>query len=324
MPGESLKIASVMLCGDVLTEVRETIDLLLTGPFTRPVGGLVPEVDTAVLNINDTASMFRNANTICTTLGGAADLYPSQITVSGAPAAIGSMRVSLYDLWSNFPDDIDVLLVGPGGQEFVIVGDAGGAVPIDSANPITLTLRDSAGAVLPNSAALTTGQFEPTTWESPVLNFPAPAPAGPYSEPGSTVGGTGTQTFAGNFASTNSNGIWRLYVRDDAGTPFVVTGCIQSGWGIEFVPSTAANVEVSGRVLNEAGQGIRGAIVSMTDQAGETRTSVTGSFGYYQFAEVRTGGTYIVGVTSRRYTFAPQILQVFDTVTDFDFIGHQQ
>jgi hypothetical protein len=232
------------------------------------------------------------------------------------------MRVTFYDLWHTAPDNMDILLVGPGGQEFVIMGDAGNGVPIDPAAPITITLRDGFGPLLPDSAQLTTGQFEPTTWETPVSNFPAPAPPGPYSEAGSALGGSGTQTFAGNFGATNSNGTWRLYVRDDAGTPLVVTGCMQSGWGIEFLASTAANAEVSGRVLNEAGQGVRGAIVSMTDQAGQTRTAVTGSFGYYHFAEVRTGGTYIVSVTSQRYTFAPRILQVFDNVTDFDFIGH--
>jgi hypothetical protein len=321
-PGETLKTASVTICSDALSEATETVNMQLTGPFTRPVESPVPEVDNAVLNINDTASLFRNASTVCTSLGGAADLYPSQITVAGGPAAIGSMRVTLYDLWHSAPDNMDVLLVGPGGQEFVLVGDAGGAVGIDPASPITLTLRDTAGQVLPNSSALTTGQFEPTTWESPVSNFPAPAPAGPYNEPGSGIGGTGTQTFLGNFGGTNANGIWRLYIRDDAGNPFVVTGCMQSGWGIEFLASTAANAEVSGRVLNEAGQGIRGAIVTMTDQTGETRTAVTGSFGYYQFTEVRTGGTYVINVTSQRYTFAPQIIQVFDNITDLDFIGH--
>lgn len=318
-PGDTTATVTVTICGDLLTEAAETIDLSATGPGTFAY----TDAANAVLNINDTATAYRNPATICTNLGGPADVYPSQIAVTNGPSAIGSMRVTLYDLYHVFPDHLDMLLVGPGGQKFVIQGDAGGAFPVDTTAPVTLSYKDGAGAVLPDVGQLVTGQFEPTNWESPVTEFPVPAPLGPYSEPGSTVGGTGTETFAGNFGLTNSNGTWSLYLRDDAGNPAaaVLTGCAAGGWGIEFFASTAAGVDLTGRVVNEIGQGVLNAVVTATDQNGHVRTIRTGSFGYFRFADLNAGDTYLVSVSSKRYGFSPQIVHLVDN-TDILFVAH--
>src|SRR5205085_1685866 len=118
----------------------------------------------------------------------------------------------------------------------------------------------------PDNGPLTTGNFEPTNWESPVTSFPAPAPPAPYNEPGHNVGGTGTQTLNGNFFLANANGTWSLYVRDDAGNildPNVVVGEI-CGWGLQFLQTTAAGVSLSGRVTTAEGTGIRNARVVVT------------------------------------------------------------
>jgi len=292
-PGDTFKTVNVPIFSDTLNEPTETVNLTLTGP-----GTFAPEVQNAVLNINDTASAFRFGGAICSNLGGAAAPYPAPITVAGGPLQIGAMRVTLYDLEHIFPDHLDVLLVGPGGQKYVLMGDAGGAIAIPSNNTVTLSFRDAGPGVLPNSGPLTTGNFEPTTWETPVTNFPAPAPAGPYNEPGSTAGGTGTQTLFGNFGLTNANGTWNLYIRDDAGVPIAnpeaVTGCI-SDWGIEFLTLTAANASVSGRVLTAGGQGIRNAeVVISGGTLTEPMRVQTGSFGYYNFEGLQTGQTYMV------------------------------
>jgi len=45
----------------------------------------------------------------------------------------------------------------------------------------------------------------------------------------------------------------------------------------------------------------------------------TSSFGYYRFDDVLAGETYIVSVTSKRYSFAPQVVSVFEELTDLDF-----
>jgi hypothetical protein len=161
-----------------------------------------------------------------------------------------------------------------------------------------------------------------------VSSFPAPAPPAPYNEPGSAVGGTGTQTLFGTFGLTNSNGTWSLYVRDDAGgpprTPEAVTGCFNGGWGIEFLTSTAANASISGRVLTAGGNGIRNAeVVISGGTLAEPMRVQTGSFGYYNFEGLQTGQTYMITVNSRRYLFTTptRVITLTDNIADLDFIA---
>ncbi|MBK9529144.1 MAG: hypothetical protein IPO41_12680 [Acidobacteria bacterium] len=99
-----------------------------------------------------------------------------------------------------------VLLVNPQGRKYILMGDAGGPVAITQNGHVTLTFTDLAGQVLPDSTALTRGKFEPTNWQTTINDFPAPAPAGPYVQPGSTVGGTIAQTLFGTFGQLDANG----------------------------------------------------------------------------------------------------------------------
>ena len=67
---------------------------------------------------------------------------------------------------------------------------------------VTLTFSDGAANVLPDSAALTSGQFLPTTWTS-VSSFQSPAPPDSggtaYTLPGSSNSGrTSAQTLIGH------------------------------------------------------------------------------------------------------------------------------
>jgi hypothetical protein len=89
------------------------------------------------------------------------------------------------------------------------------------------------------------------------------------------------------------------------------------------IGSTAAGVEVSGRVLTPDGRGLRNARVTITDANGEKRSATTSSFGYYKFEEVETGTTYVIGVSSKQYRFTSRVLQVTDSLTDFDFVGQE-
>jgi hypothetical protein len=87
--------------------------------------------------------------------------------------------------------------------------------------------------------------------------------------------------------------------------------------------TTAANVSVSGRVLTADGQGIRNAIVSISDSNGNVRQTRTGSFGYYRFDEIEVGSTYILQVASKRYVFPDptQTLTVKEELANIDFIA---
>ncbi|HVE56921.1 MAG TPA: pectinesterase family protein, partial [Pyrinomonadaceae bacterium] len=92
-----------------------------------------------------------------------------------------------------------------------------------------------------------------------------------------------------------------------------------------FAP-TAANVSVGGKVLTAQGQGIARATVTLTNTAtGEIRSLQTNSFGNYDFSEVVSGGTYVVTVSSRRYSFAnpSQVVNVSENVSELNFIANE-
>ena len=153
--------------------------------------------------------------------------YPSVITVSNLPGTITDVSVTLSNLFHTFPDDIDILLVGPGGQRVLLMSDAGGQNSIS--DPVTLRFTDSATALLPDSTRLFSGLFRPSDYEAAVGDlFPAPAPGGPY-------GGTFSV-----FDGTNPNGAWRLFVADDV--PTIGNGAIAGGWHLNLVMAASPPV----------------------------------------------------------------------------------
>ena len=150
---------------------------------------------------------------------GIANPYPSTISVSGLTGYITDVNVTISGLSHTFPDDIDMLLVGPGGQTILLMSDAGG--PHDITN-ITLTFDDAAALLLPNGDALTSGTFKPTNYTGnggPTDVFPGPAPAGPYG------------SLLSVFNGTNPNGTWSLFAFDDEGSD---VGRIASGWSLDI------------------------------------------------------------------------------------------
>jgi hypothetical protein len=129
----------------------------------------------------------------------------------------------------------------------------------------------------------------------------------------------------GSFGLTDGNGTWQLYVRGDNGAPFGPEGLSGeiAGWGLELLAPTNTVVSVSGRVTSPDGAGVRNAVVTMTDSFGTTWRVNTSSLGYFVFAEIPAGDTYVVNVTSRRYRFTPRLVPVIDPITDLDFVGQE-
>jgi hypothetical protein len=87
---------------------------------------------------------------------------------------------------------------------------------------------------------------------------------------------------------------------------------------------TAASVQVSGRVWSEEGRGLRNAQVTLTDMNGNARAARTGAFGYFRFAAVPVGETYIISVTSKRSQFAPQTVLIYSERDDINFTPNQK
>ena len=84
---------------------------------------------------------------------------------------------------------------------------------------------------------------------------------------------------------------------------------------------TAAGVSISGRVLTEGGRrrGLRNAVVRLIKADGETVMRRTSSFGRYRFDNIEAGQTVIISIVSKRYQFAPQVVNVTDDLTELNF-----
>jgi hypothetical protein len=92
-------------------------------------------------------------------------------------------------------------------------------------------------------------------------------------------------------------------------------------WTPEDFAPTAANVVVGGQVKTADGRGIKNVTVTVAFPSGQTRTALSGSFGYYRFDEIPAGGIYIFSVAAKRFTFAQsaQARQISDDTQDIDF-----
>jgi hypothetical protein len=87
---------------------------------------------------------------------------------------------------------------------------------------------------------------------------------------------------------------------------------------------TAASVSVSGRVILPQQFGVTGAMVTLTDMQGDSRTVQTGKFGNFRFTDVMPGESYVVSVSLRGYNYAPQIILVTEDLTEILFTPIQQ
>jgi subtilisin-like proprotein convertase family protein len=208
--------------------------------------------------------------------------YPSSITVSDG-GVIQDLDVRLPGVTHPAPDELDVLLVGPGGQRVMLMSDAAGAV---SFNNFDITLDDEAGIPIPD-APVTRGLYLPTDNPGDDDSFPAPAPAGGYG------------TSLGVFDNTFADGEWRLFVSDD--TPY--DGGAIATWVLRVTQRPKLSVAVQG--------------IGSRESAGVQQVRVTrGPGGLAGQVDYTTGGT-LVGMyaeatpgvdyvpTSGTITFAP-------------------
>jgi uncharacterized repeat protein (TIGR01451 family) len=132
---------------------------------------------------------------------GSASPYPSTLVVSNFGGLVTKVTARLSGLTHAYPDDLDIVLVGPGGQKVMLMSDAGGGFALSA---VSLVFDNDAAAPLNDSALITSGTYRPTDFTvGETLN--TPAPTGPY--------GANLAVFNG----VNPNGAWSLYIVDDGG-----------------------------------------------------------------------------------------------------------
>jgi uncharacterized repeat protein (TIGR01451 family) len=176
-----------------------------------PADNVASQVSAIVLSPQN----FLNPATIVmdALLTGPATPYPSSITLSGYTTAVYKVTATLSNLSHTYPDDLDILLVGPGGQSAMLMSDAG--INFNLSN-VTLTFDDDAPDTVPNSDQIVDGTFHPTNYP-PAEIMPLPAPPPPYVSALSV------------FKGTDPNGTWSLYVFDDTSED---GGSIGDGWSL--------------------------------------------------------------------------------------------
>lgn len=186
-------------------------------------------------SLSVSTTSFSNANAITIPSAGIANPYPSQINVSGLSGNIRRVTPTLRGITHTFPDDIDVLLIGPQSQNSILLSDAGGS---DDVSGLTMSFDDGAAPASDSGPITLSGTYRPsnflTAGSDPNDTFP-PAPAQTYP------------ALLSAFNSTAPNGIWSLDVVDDAGGDL---GTISNGWSLDFLlePTVLANISTRLRV----------------------------------------------------------------------------
>ena len=182
------------------------------------------------------AVVFTNAATItvpdavCGGAVGKATPYPSPITVSGLSGTVTDVNVTLTNINSDYTGDLEVLLVAPGGSPNLLLMSDAGQAPSGVASNLTITFDDGAASALPQNGELGSNSSitrKPTNYTEGTSDaFPAPAPAP-----------SAATTLTGAFNGVSPNGVWSLYVIDDAcgdGNDTI------AGWSIDITAGSAA------------------------------------------------------------------------------------
>ena len=180
-------------------------------------------------------SLSENSNTIPTP----ATPYPSTNFVSGlAGLVVKKVTVTLQAFSHTFPSDATILLVGPQGQESVLMASAGGQTKFSVTN-LTLTLDDDATNPLPINTSLTNGVFKPgngyLSFGSPGLPSDLPPPAPP--------GNSNAPPALSVFRNSDPDGTWNLFIVDDAVDD---SGSIANGWSLNLTLAVPVQITRSG------------------------------------------------------------------------------
>lgn len=83
--------------------------------------------------------------------------------------------------------------------------------------------------------------------------------------------------------------------------------------------ATAANGSISGTIADASGNRIPGALVILTNAAGESVTTLANSKGKFIFRDVPVGEVYTLNISAKRYTFSPQVVSMTNNLHEVIF-----
>jgi serine/threonine protein kinase len=152
---------------------------------------------------------------------GQADPYPSPIEVKGLVGTISDLNVTLNGFTHVFPQDVEVLLVGPSRELHVLLlGQSGGDEPVDG---LHVTFDDEAPAIDEEAPA-------PEGGSSITIGPSLVDPFG-FADQGGRAPSPPHDTALSVFDGRDPNGTWELYVLDPSEG---ASGVITEGWTLDF------------------------------------------------------------------------------------------
>ncbi|MBX3293489.1 MAG: carboxypeptidase regulatory-like domain-containing protein [Acidobacteria bacterium] len=140
---------------------------------------------------------------------------------------------------------------------------------------------------------------------------------GPYDLTHSVIATGGGSNSAGGMFSVSGTAGQAAAGTSSGGTPFDIHG----GFWFQNLAPTAAAVSITGRVTTAEGRGIRGVRLMLSAPDGSRMSTMTSTFGYYAFSGVPVGHSYVLEISSQRFTFAnpTRVFSLQDQLTDMDF-----
>ena len=143
---------------------------------------------------------------------GPAEEYPSVIHVSGLEGAVGAVRVTLHNYAHEFAEDMNAMLVAPGGQAIMLMSDCGGAYDVTNAN---LTFDSMITNALTTQGEIVTGTYSAVDHNAgSVMAWPAPA---------------ASILYLSQLRRQDPNGDWRFYLYDEDPEDI---GALRGGWSL--------------------------------------------------------------------------------------------
>ncbi len=264
--GRSTKRLALLIGAPLLAIAAIAVIVFAMGGSDQPEPPPTPPAPTGP----SPPTTISNAQAIVIPKSGSATPYPSPIEVSDLRGVVTDLNVQLDGFEHAFPADVNVVLVGPGGQSVDLMNGVGG---FGSVSGLTLTFDDG-GTALKEGRKATSGTFSPSSSakrEGFGFRGPPPAPSPPH--------GTSLALFNG----TDPNGTWELYVFDDSDRD---AGRITGGWALSLELGTAtASPGPTGSTGVSGSTGSAGAVIFQDDFSNPAS-------GWDVFDEPRTHGLY--------------------------------
>jgi hypothetical protein len=122
--------------------------------------------------------------------------YPSIIRVGNRVGQVSKVRVVIEGFSHQFPEDIDMVLVGPNGKSALLMADVGGNVPVSGKR--LMFDSDSANSLV-GVIGIQSGTYQPSN--NGAASFPAPGPNSNIS--------SGPTALNDAFIGADPNGEWK-------------------------------------------------------------------------------------------------------------------